>query len=128
MKQLKVDTVLLTKNSEKPCLRECLESLKQMAVNRLIVINAGSTDKTLEIIRAYYPDALILFDSGTRATARQLGIQQVETEWLLFLDSEVMICLKWFEKTRKYLADPSVGAVHGIDYPEYTKALLTSME
>jgi len=121
---MKIDAVLLTKNSEKPCLQECLEALmKNVPVNRLIVVDANSTDRTLEIIRTYYPDALILIDTGTRATARQLAIRQIETDFFLFLDSDVILCPSWFQKAQEYLDDHLIGAVQGTDYPEFTKVV-----
>ena len=46
---MKIDVVLLTKNSIKPCLKECVESIfANLPVNRLIVVDGGSTDGTLE--------------------------------------------------------------------------------
>ncbi len=76
-----VDVVLLTKNSER-VLEECLESVYQnVPVNQLIVVDGYSTDRTIEILGQFdqkYHNVKVFYDKGTRATARQKGIRQVE--------------------------------------------------
>ena len=94
----KIDVVLLTKNSLKPCLSECLNSIYQnIPVNRLIVVDGGSTDGTLELVRTY-PNVEVIDDThGTRATARQRGIEAVKTQWHIHVDSDVMLSKGWFQ-------------------------------
>jgi len=113
----KVDVVLLTKNSVKPCLKECIESIyANVPVNRLIVVDGGSTDGTLELVKKY-PNVVVIDDSkGNRATARQKGIEAVETEWHLHVDSDVILCKGWFEKASR-LIQPDVGAIWGVAVP-----------
>ena len=115
---MRVDVVLLTKNSVKPCLRETLDSIYQnVPVNRLIVVDGGSTDGTLELV-SRYPRVEIIDDTGgTRATARQKGIEAVETELHLHVDSDVILCRNWFDKAVKYFDREDVGAVWGVAIP-----------
>jgi len=112
-----VDVVIITKNSEH-MLSECLKSVyKNVPVNRLIVVDGGSTDKTLEIVRDFqkkHGNILVLQDRGTRATARQKGIDQVKTEWFMFVDSDAVLCKDWFKKAEKHLGQ-NVGAIWGIE-------------
>jgi len=114
---MKVDVVLLTKNSLKPCLSECVESIyRNVPVNRLLVVDGGSTDGTLELLKEY-PGVKIIEDSyGTRASARQKGIDAVETEWHIHVDSDVILCEDWFKKSWEEIAD-DVGAVWGVAVP-----------
>src|SRR3989304_3450578 len=83
-----VDVVLLTKNSEK-VLEKCLTSVyENVPVNQLIVIDGYSTDKTIDILSSFnrkYQNVKITHDKGTRATAREKGIQQVKTDWYMFI-------------------------------------------
>jgi glycosyltransferase involved in cell wall biosynthesis len=83
-----VDVILLTKNSER-VLEGCLRSIyRNVPVARLIVIDNYSVDGTVDILRRFddkYHNVLIIQDGGTRATARQKGITNVETEWFMFV-------------------------------------------
>ncbi|MEM3828414.1 MAG: glycosyltransferase [Conexivisphaerales archaeon] len=117
MNMNKVDVVLLTKNSLKPCLKECLESIyANIPVNRLIIVDGGSKDGTLEFVRQY-PNVEIIDDShGNRATARQKGIDAVETEWHVHVDSDVILCKNWFKKAWKHVKE-DVGAIWGVAIP-----------
>jgi glycosyltransferase involved in cell wall biosynthesis len=112
-----VDVVLLTKNSER-LLKECLESVyRNVPVGQLIVVDGYSEDKTIDILNQFngkYHNVKIIFDRGTRATARQKGIAQVSTDWFMFVDSDVVLCNDWFKKAQKYLGE-DVGAVWGIE-------------
>jgi glycosyltransferase involved in cell wall biosynthesis len=78
-----VDVVMLTKNSEL-LLDKCLKSIyENMPVNRLIVVDAFSTDNTLRILDEFgkrYGNIKIISDSGSRGRAREMGIREVETE------------------------------------------------
>ncbi len=119
MNSVKVDVIVLTKNSE-PTLEKCLDSIyENVPVNRLIAIDGFSTDGTLSILRKYrekYGNVVIVSEPGTRATARQRGIELVETEWFMFVDSDVVLCKDWFKKAEK-LKGPRVGAIWGVDIP-----------
>ncbi len=113
----KVDVVLLTKNSQR-MLKRCVESIYQnIPVAQLIVVDGYSTDDTLEIIEEFnkkYGNIRVIMDKGTRATARQKGIQAVTAEWFMFVDSDVVLCADWYKKAQQYM-QPDVGAVWGIE-------------
>ncbi|MDR2707466.1 MAG: glycosyltransferase family 2 protein [Nitrososphaerota archaeon] len=112
-----IDVVLLTKNSEQT-LHKCLDSLyKNVPVHQLIIIDGYSTDNTLSIIETYnqkHCNIKIIFEHGTRASARQKGIKNVQTEWFMFLDSDVILCQDWFKKAAKNI-EPHIGAIWGIE-------------
>lgn len=112
-----VDVVLLTKNSEK-VLDKCLDSIyENVPVNKLIVVDGYSTDRTLDVLERFnkkYHNVQITFDKGTRATAREKGIQQVKTDWFMFIDSDVVVCKNWYQKALKHI-DQTAGAIWGIE-------------
>ncbi len=112
-----VDVVLLTKNSQR-VLEKCVESIYQnVPVGQLIVVDGYSEDKTLKILNKFnekYHNLKIVFDRGTRATARQKGINQVGTDWFMFVDSDVILCKDWYKKAQKHMCE-DVGAVWGIE-------------
>lgn len=113
----RVDVVVLTKNSER-LLTQCLESIyRNVPVNNLIVVDGYSVDATLEIVRGFeerYGNVVLVQDSGTRAAARQNAISKVETDWFVFVDSDVVLCDGWFEKAAR-LVKEDVGAVWGVE-------------
>ena len=112
-----VDVVLLTLNSDRK-LRQCLESVyRNVPVNQLIAVDGGSTDQTLQILREFngrFGNVKVIMDKGTRATARQKGIENVTADWFIFVDSDVVLCNDWYRKARAYI-DAGVGAVWGIE-------------
>ncbi len=119
-----IDVVVLTRNSE--CvLDECLRSIyENVPVNRLVIVDRFSADETLKIIEQYnkeYGNIIVLLREGTRAMARQEGIEKVVTEWFMFVDSDVVLCNDWFKKAWK-LVDEEVGAVWGVDIPGNIKS------
>ncbi len=114
---MKVDVVMLTKDSEH-ILRKCLNSIyRNIPVNNLIVVDGYSKDDTLNILKEFdekYGNVRILRDKGTRAKAREIGIKNVETEWFMFVDSDVILCKNWFKKAKGYM-DSDVGAIWGVN-------------
>ncbi len=112
-----VDVVVLTKNSER-ILESCLRSIyENVPVARLIVVDSYSEDRTIEILRKFdhiYHNVVVFQDRGTRATARQKGIENVETEWFMFVDSDVVLCRDWYIKALRYV-DKDVGLIWGIE-------------
>jgi len=114
-----VDVVLLTKNSlssvGERILKLCLRSLYlNVPVHRLIVVDGGSTDGTVEFV-SRYPRVEVVYDYGTRATARCLGLRLCDCEYVLFLDCDVVLCRDWFRRAFRYFSNSRVGAVEG--YP-----------
>ena len=114
---MKVDVVVLTRDSEKT-LAQCLDSVyENIPVNRLIVVDGYSTDQTLEIVKKFdkrFHNVVILKEKGTRGRARQRAIEVVTTEWFMFVDSDVVLCHNWFEKAKKLMKD-RVGAIWGVE-------------
>jgi len=116
---MKVDVVLLTKNSMNPCLKECVESIyDNISVNRLIVVDGGSTDGTVEFLKQF-PDVVVIDDfKGNRATSRQMGIETVKTEWHVHVDSDVILSKNWLSRAFGIIKqEQKVGAVWGLAIP-----------
>jgi glycosyltransferase involved in cell wall biosynthesis len=119
-----VDVVMLTKNSEH-LLNACIKSVyENVPVKRLIVIDAFSTDNTLKIFDKFnkkYGNIKIITEKSSRGKARERGIQKVETDWFMFVDSDVILCKDWFKKASRYIAK-DVGAIWGVDIPGDVKS------
>jgi glycosyltransferase involved in cell wall biosynthesis len=112
-----VDVVVLTKNSQR-ILKNCLDSIyANIPVSRLIIFDGYSTDKTLGILDEFqrkFGNIVVFQGIGTRGMARQKAIERVETEWFVFVDSDVVLSRNWFRKAWR-LVKEDVGAVWGME-------------
>lgn len=123
---MKIDVVILTKNCADERFERCLFSVKkEVHVNRLIIVDGYSEDGTVNLVKKIFPDALIIYDDGTRATARQKGIEAVETEWFAFIDSDVVLKENWF-KCMKSLIGNDVGGVQGAQLSVHKRIMVES--
>lgn len=104
--------MVLTKNcgtTLEACLRGIFNSIP---VNRLLVIDGGSSDATLKIARKY--GAKIIYEKGNLARARYRGALEANTEWFCFVDSDIILCPLWYDRLRKWMRYPRVAWVKGL--------------
>ena len=83
-----ITPLVLTWNEE-PNIRRCLERLKW--AGRVIVMDSGSTDATLEIC-AGFPNVEVIkrpFDSF--AGQCNAGLEHIDTEWVLSIDADYLM-------------------------------------
>lgn len=82
---MRLSVVILTDNAEKH-LPECLESVKDLA-DELVLLDGGSTDKTLEIAKKY--NARVVSQKGKSYDAwRNQGAGEAKGDWLFYLDPD----------------------------------------
>lgn len=79
-----LSVIVLTKN-EQDRLRACLESVKW--ADEIIIVDNGSTDKTLEIAKNY-SDKILKFNNQDFSTLRNKAIEDAKGEWVLYVDSD----------------------------------------
>jgi glycosyltransferase involved in cell wall biosynthesis len=87
---VKVNTlsaVIITKNEEKN-IRECLESVKW--ANEIIIVDAGSTDSTIEIAK-YFTQKIFIRTWDGYGAAKNFGLSQCTSEWVFWLDADERI-------------------------------------
>lgn len=99
----KVSVIIPVFNQEK-LITKCLESIPKRKDIEIIVVNDGSTDKTMGYLNNYkrfrYKD-LIIIDYGENkgvSYARNVGIEASTGEYLVFIDSDDYIYPKAFNK------------------------------
>lgn len=84
---MKISAIILTRNEEVK-LSNCLQHLN--FVDQIIIIDNGSSDKTLKIAREFA--ALIFHFQGTDfAKARSIGAQKAIGDWLLYIDADEIV-------------------------------------
>lgn len=108
-------SVIVPSYNHAPFLRECIDSmLDQQGVGfELIVVDDGSTDGSLEILRGYGEQLLLLQQQGGRqARARNLALTVARGEFIAFLDSDDRYLPgRLASAVAAFDADPSVDVV-----------------
>ena len=119
--------------------RQCLDSLNASGCDdaMIVVINNASTDGTLEYL-AQRPRLNVIQNSVNRACAAawNQGFHASKTNWILFLNNDVVLPSRWLEelvafaeKEKVDIASPSLGE-GDLDYPleEYAATFMARMK
>ncbi len=120
MKKPKVSIIIRTKNEEK-WLEAVLKKLLQQTFRdfEIIIIDSGSTDKTLEIAQKF-PVELIQIqpEEFNYSYALNLGISQAKGEFIAVISGHsVPIKNTWLENGLKNFKDQKIAGVSGYTYP-----------
>lgn len=89
-------------NAESTLIR-CLNSLLKQSFEdfELLVVNDGSTDNSLKILRDYerIDDRIVIINklNGGVSSARNAGLEVVKGEWVAFCDSDDYVEPEWLE-------------------------------
>lgn len=83
-----ITPVILTYN-EAPNIDRALKQLTW--AKRIVVIDSGSTDETLEIVQKYPQVEVFRRPFDNHANQWNYGLQQVQTEWVLSLDADYCV-------------------------------------
>ncbi|MCJ7766991.1 glycosyltransferase [Candidatus Bathyarchaeota archaeon] len=101
-----------TKNSART-LKRCLSAVyREIPICHLIVIDANSTDGTVEILRQY-PNVILVRGPWNLGKAREIGIKRVHTDFFMFVDSDVEIAANCMREMLASMRSSDVGAVEG---------------
>jgi len=110
-----ISIIIPVYNSEKT-IKRCLESIYQSQYRyfEVIVIDDGSTDTSLEIVRKY-PAKIIKLDKHKGcAFARNKGTQKAKREILFFVDSDILLKPDTLNKiTETFNQKPEICATFG---------------
>lgn len=99
---------LITKN-EADRVRLCLESVKHLA-NEIVVLDSGSTDGTVDILREY-TDKVWLTDWPGFGAQKQRCLEKASMEWVLFIDADESLDAEAQQALADLLARPSISEV-----------------
>lgn len=117
-----IDIIIPTLNVGET-LGECLESLaKQTRKVNPIIVDGGSTDKTLEIAQKHnattlHEDRERFVGNSGRANACNVGLNCSRSEHVAFLDADVVVPQQWARDLSSWLKD-DIGAVTSGCIPE----------
>lgn len=86
---------MIVKNEE-DCIGRCLDSVKDV-VDEIIIVDTGSTDRTIEICNSYGADVVQFSWKDNFSDARNYGIERATGDWILWLDADEEV-----DKTERY--------------------------
>ncbi len=104
-------------------IKETIESaLKQTDIDfEIVVIDDGSVDKSLSIIRIFEPEVRVISGPNQGVSiARNKGIAETNGEWIIFLDSDDLLCESTIEK-RLQIARQSNADVIITDWQDFSE-------
>ncbi len=123
---IQISIVVLTKNAAEK-LPECLESVRHLVegIGEIILLDGGSTDKTLEIGKKYKA-RVIRQKPGSFDTWRNQGKEVAKGEWLFYIDPDERVSPELREEIMEMIArGPTPGGRRVLPRvlpPAYAKA------
>ncbi|MEW6304181.1 MAG: glycosyltransferase family 29 protein [Verrucomicrobiota bacterium] len=82
----RVSVCLIVKNEER-FLRQCLESVRELAW-QIVVVDTGSTDNTVEIAREFGAEVHSMAWEDDFSAARNAALSHARGDWILVLDAD----------------------------------------
>ena len=125
MSENKVSIIIPVFNSEK-YIENCIKSILGQDYKNveIIIINDGSTDNSVKIIKQINSDKIKLINQKNNgpSSARNNGIKNASGEWIMFLDSDDMLA----DNAISNLIEKSINTDHVISgwkafFKNYTK-------
>jgi len=112
----KISVLMLTQNSEK-FIKRCMDSL--IKFDEVVVIDGGSTDKTLEIA-ASYPNAAIYENEWPGFIAqRNFSIDKASHEWCFMIDSDEKLTPELADELYRVVNDNPDKVLYNVCRTEY---------
>lgn len=71
----------------------CLQSVKSI-VDEIVIVDTGSTDTTLDLVRPFNPQILHFAWCDDFSKARNFGLNAAQTPWILMLDADERIAAR----------------------------------
>lgn len=94
---------MITKNEE-AFLEQCLDSVKD-AVDEIIIVDTGSTDKTLEIAKKFVAKIIDFKWVDNFSVARNESLKHATCDWILVLDADETIAKEDLVKLKELISN-----------------------
>lgn len=105
MKENKINvSVIIPACNEEKYLQQTLSALQQNENLEIILVDNGSTDRTVEIARRQ-GIKVVDFPVGTVAAVRNRGVQESSGDFLVFIDSDVRVAQDWHQRLPSVLSE-----------------------
>lgn len=113
----KLTAVVITKNEEKN-ITKCLNSLS--FVDEIIVVDSGSTDKTIEIVKSYQNVSLIQTEWFGFVENKRIGINHATHDWILWIDADEEVPEGLANEWKVRIHQGTFHETGAIDFPRKT--------
>jgi len=110
----KISFCAIVKNEEKS-LPQCLETVRNL-VDEMIVLDTGSTDKTVEIASEMGAKVYHFAWCDNFATARNEALKYVQGDWILVLDADERLTPDGVSQIKDAIANPQTLAINLVRY------------
>jgi len=97
------------------CLESAFRAAEPLPDTRVVVVDSGSIDDTVRIAQRY-PATVCRYRGPVRSPAagRRIGSQQVDSQYVMFLDGDCTLHSEWLREALRLLkACPDVAVVYG---------------
>lgn len=94
----KISAAMIVKNEEN-MLAECIESYRE-AVDEIVIVDTGSTDKTVEIAKEYRVKLFHHKWKDDFSEARNFSINKVTGDWVMIIDADERLAREDIPKVR----------------------------
>ncbi len=120
--------VCMIVKDEEAMLPDCLDSIRDW-VNELVIVDTGSSDKTVEIAESYGARVFHQTWEGDFSKHRNYSIEQATADWVFIIDADERFEQEDLSKLLQIVNDPSQQAIsiNVFNYYEETEHKVTSV-
>ena len=119
-------TPLILAWNEEDNIERCLKRLEWAA--DIIVIDSGSTDRTLEICKQFAGVTVVHNRFESFSDQSNFGLSKIQTDWVLFLDADYILPLDFEHHLKAFeLGNDVVGAYASFEYCVFGTPLRASL-
>ena len=124
-----IDVLLFTLDEEK-YLERCLDSVyREIPVNRVLALDGGSKDKTIEILKKY-PRVEIYIRPDIRTTGKgcEFLFSRTTTGWFAIFEAHIDLPAGWYDEMVKHKGEYDFFGCKRIDHYEFERVDSTSID
>ncbi len=123
---LKISVVVPTYNEEETIGR-CLNALLKQGIHEIIVVDGGSSDRTVEIAEELATKVVSSEEYDSVSKARKEGIRLATGDVIAFVDADTVVSTTWRKGVIEAFSDEEVVAATGPAYPLEGGGLLINL-
>jgi len=112
-------SVVIPVLNEEELIEQCLIAIINNSEKPLeiILVDGGSTDKTLEIAKKYNQVTIVEDKGGTAASSRNKGIKLAKGEIIAFTDGDCIVTNNWISEINNSFINNNIGGLGGSVIP-----------